>query len=696
FLTRPPTANSPHSLSQTLVSPSPNPPASADPARARGRLDKTRMFVVGAGLFSGLTVALYPLSVIKTRLQVSPLPLSAAHAAPASAPPSSSAAASASPGAGAPAAPARPAAQAAAKAGLAGASGVAGSGGTGASRAVEGGGAEARVSGNGAAAAAGTARTGGDTRVTTGAAAVTPVTRVTPGTTGTAVSGATAAAGGAAGGAASAGGAARAAAGGRGPSSVSLAVGMARHIARTEGVRGFFRGMGTVVAGMLPGRIIYMAVLEAVKANTLKGINGVTDQPVEGTSDDAVSTSSGSGGSSSSSSSTSNGSSRGSGGSSGSTESGSGGVVGGTGRWLHLSDTAAAGLASAVGGMCASLATQAVVVPVDVVSGGGGGGSGGQGGWGVMVWDEGLVSRGVGDWGRREGKGREGGGLPCSSFIQPPAVFPSHNSILFPISSVPLPHSPLVPTRPTLTRAVLPFPTRSSHSPIIRSALVSWHSRATCRTTPPDPHPQHQDRRSQLPHQQRQQEEQDQERQRQEEGQGRGQCATVLEVRPHVKGGTVGRVRSQSSQGKRCSGGEVRSLGRHCCVACSFPWAVLFSSPSPSLPLPPGGAAAAPPLALVVGVQVGGGMCAGLASALATTPLDTVKTRIQVKGEWSAVVAVKVAAGVGQPVDHREPTQQSPLPTPPPPCTLLMWQVGRRSGAAVTVAAVVRQLVGQD
>uniref|UniRef100_M0ZM75 Mitochondrial carnitine/acylcarnitine carrier protein n=1 Tax=Solanum tuberosum TaxID=4113 RepID=M0ZM75_SOLTU len=33
-------------------------------------LDKTRFYVVGAGIFTGLTVALYPISVIKTRMQV--------------------------------------------------------------------------------------------------------------------------------------------------------------------------------------------------------------------------------------------------------------------------------------------------------------------------------------------------------------------------------------------------------------------------------------------------------------------------------------------------------------------------------------------------------------------------------------------------------------------------------------------------
>lgn len=35
------------------------------------KLDKNKLFVVGAGLFTGVTVALYPVSVIKTRLQVS-------------------------------------------------------------------------------------------------------------------------------------------------------------------------------------------------------------------------------------------------------------------------------------------------------------------------------------------------------------------------------------------------------------------------------------------------------------------------------------------------------------------------------------------------------------------------------------------------------------------------------------------------
>ncbi|CAO2825294.1 unnamed protein product [Amaranthus hypochondriacus] len=34
------------------------------------KLDKTKFYVVGAGLFTGITLALYPVSVVKTRLQV--------------------------------------------------------------------------------------------------------------------------------------------------------------------------------------------------------------------------------------------------------------------------------------------------------------------------------------------------------------------------------------------------------------------------------------------------------------------------------------------------------------------------------------------------------------------------------------------------------------------------------------------------
>ncbi|CAI5516684.1 unnamed protein product [Closterium sp. Naga37s-1] len=490
-------------------------------------LDKTRMFVVGAGLFSGLTVALYPLSVIKTRLQVSPLPLSAAHAAPASAPPSAPAPASA--GAGAPAASARPAAHAAANAGLAGAGGAAGSGGTGLSRAVEAGGAEARAGVNGAGATTATTRPGGEARVAAGA---TPVAQGAPGATasGTAAAvggrsaggGASAAAGetgGAGGGVGAGGAAARAAGGGRRPSSVTLAVGMARHIARTEGVRGFFRGMGTVVAGMLPGRIIYMAVLEAVKANTLKGINGAVVVPV-----DVVS---------------------------GGERGWEGGRGGGVWRRERV-------CGSGVGG-----------------KGGEGEGCGeGVGEWGsggVVVWDEGLIS---------------------SRLVAQQGDLPPHHT-----------------TRPTPAAPGVPL---SASTP----AAAAGAARAGAAAA----------------------------------GGGAGAAAV------RYKRGIDALVTILRTEGPR---GLYRGFGLSVLTYApsGFIWwgtygatQRLFWSSYDRL-WAPAGNTAAPPLPLVVGVQVGGGMCAGLASALATTPLDTVKTRIQ---------------------------------------------VGRRSGAAVTVAVVVRQLVEQD
>jgi solute carrier family 25 protein 44 len=60
------------------------------------RLDKARFFVVGAGLFSAVSAALYPAVVLKTRLQVAPAAAAAAAAAgPAAPPPSAVAAATA-------------------------------------------------------------------------------------------------------------------------------------------------------------------------------------------------------------------------------------------------------------------------------------------------------------------------------------------------------------------------------------------------------------------------------------------------------------------------------------------------------------------------------------------------------------------------------------------------------------------------
>ncbi|PNT64691.1 hypothetical protein BRADI_4g31560v3 [Brachypodium distachyon] len=56
------------------------------------RLDKSRFFFLGAGLFSAVSAALYPAVVLKTRLQVAPEP-PPAHAAGAGLPPSAAAAA---------------------------------------------------------------------------------------------------------------------------------------------------------------------------------------------------------------------------------------------------------------------------------------------------------------------------------------------------------------------------------------------------------------------------------------------------------------------------------------------------------------------------------------------------------------------------------------------------------------------------
>lgn len=96
----------------------------------------------------------------------------------------------------------------------------------------------------------------------------------------------------------------------------SVAAGLSgtRHVARQiwqhEGVRGFYRGFGTVLVGTIPGRSIYMTSLEFSKSNTLKLGQQYTDIPAP----------------------------------------------------------VLTGIASGVGGAAGSLSTQAVVVPIDVVS----------------------------------------------------------------------------------------------------------------------------------------------------------------------------------------------------------------------------------------------------------------------------------------------------------------------------------------
>eukprot|EP00850_Spirogloea_muscicola_P010819 SM000065S20168 [mRNA] locus=s65:150032:151964:+ [translate_table: standard] len=98
-------------------------------------------------------------------------------------------------------------------------------------------------------------------------------------------------------------------AGGGGGAAAATAVGTAQAILRAEGVAGFYRGFGTVVAGTIPGRAVYMSTLELTKAAALRATEGGA-----------------------------------------------------------LPEATRAALASSAAGMTASLSTQAVFVPIDVVS----------------------------------------------------------------------------------------------------------------------------------------------------------------------------------------------------------------------------------------------------------------------------------------------------------------------------------------
>ncbi|GLC34560.1 hypothetical protein PLESTB_001248200 [Pleodorina starrii] len=80
-------------------------------------------------------------------------------------------------------------------------------------------------------------------------------------------------------------------------------------IMRTEGVPGFYRGFGTVMFGTIPARAVYLTTLEWTKSEVAKGVAD-----------------------------------------------------------LGLTGPAAAGLANFAGGAVASLATQSVTVPIDVIS----------------------------------------------------------------------------------------------------------------------------------------------------------------------------------------------------------------------------------------------------------------------------------------------------------------------------------------
>lgn len=43
---------------------------------------------------------------------------------------------------------------------------------------------------------------------------------------------------------------------------------IAREVMRERGIRGFYRGFGTIVVGAIPIRVVYLSTLEAVKART--------------------------------------------------------------------------------------------------------------------------------------------------------------------------------------------------------------------------------------------------------------------------------------------------------------------------------------------------------------------------------------------------------------------------------------------
>lgn len=82
-----------------------------------------------------------------------------------------------------------------------------------------------------------------------------------------------------------------------------------KHILRSEGVLGLYRGFGLVISGAIPSRVVFMTALETTKASTLK----VTEK-------------------------------------------------------LDVSEATAAAMANGLAGLCSSLASQSVFVPIDVVS----------------------------------------------------------------------------------------------------------------------------------------------------------------------------------------------------------------------------------------------------------------------------------------------------------------------------------------
>ena len=97
---------------------------------------------------------------------------------------------------------------------------------------------------------------------------------------------------------------------------LSGAVSIVRHVLASDGPRGLYKGLGTVVFGTIPARMVYLTTFESVRAQLGHHLDGED----------------------------------------------------GHGRYEGLSGAARVGLTSFVGGFTASLFTQSISVPVDVIS----------------------------------------------------------------------------------------------------------------------------------------------------------------------------------------------------------------------------------------------------------------------------------------------------------------------------------------
>jgi solute carrier family 25 protein 44 len=132
------------------------------------------------------------------------------------------------------------------------------------------------------------------------------------------------------------------------PRGLSGAVAVGRTVVAADGVKGLYRGLGTVVAGVIPARGVYLTTLEAVKAGAERALHA-TPAPWQRSDDD---------------------------------DAAAAAPPLTTAAWLGDARTAAA--ANLAGGAVASLFTQGLTVPIDVVSQRlmveGGGGSSGRSG----------------------------------------------------------------------------------------------------------------------------------------------------------------------------------------------------------------------------------------------------------------------------------------------------------------------------